>query len=96
MYEVLKVKRMMEIKSSIVRNRKSIPRRTGNGSTGLKWKAVILVEGGLSLERLHHIPSGSMIKLCTNDKSLWEVFISPDYEKNVKLLAKRLDAVAFI
>jgi hypothetical protein len=97
MYEVLKVKRMMQVKSNVVRNRKKIPVvQGGRGMTKAKWRAVILVEGGLTLERLNHIPSGSEIKLCIQDKTLWEIFIPEDYKKSVKLLAKRLDAVAFL
>ena len=96
MYEVLNVKRMMEVKSPNVRNRKSIPKPSGNGNKKPQWRAVILVEGGLTLERLNHIPSGSEIKLCIQDKTVWEVFIPIDYKKSVKLLAKRLNAVAFL
>lgn len=97
MYEVLNVKRMMKVKSNVVRNRKKVPRAAaGRYSSVEKWQAVILVEGGLTLERLNHIPAGSEIKLCMQDKTLWEVFIPIDYKKSVKLLAKRLDAVAFI
>jgi len=96
MYEVLDVKRMMKIKSPHVRNRKSIPRPAGDRSRNPPWKAVILVEAGISLEKLNHIPAGSEIKLCIQDKTLWEVFIAHDCEENIKKLAKRLDAIAFL
>ena len=97
MYEVLDVKRMMKVKSNHVRNRKTIPKApSGRYPAKEMWGGVILVEGGLTLERLHHIPAGSEIKLCIQDKTLWEVFIPIDYKKSVKLLAKRLDAIAFL
>ena len=96
MYEVLDVKRMMQIKSPHVRNRKSIPKPSGNGNKKPLWKAVILVEAGLSLEKLSATPAGSQIKLCIQDKTLWEVFVPYYYQGNVKNLAKRLDAVAFM
>ena len=88
---------MMQVKSNVVRNRKTIPKApSGRYAAKETWSGVILVEGGLTLERLHHIPAGSEIKLCIQDKTLWEVFIPIDYKKSVKLLAKRLDAVAFL
>lgn len=97
MYEVLDVKRMMKVKSNHVRNRKTIPNApAGRANNVKKWCAIILVEGGLSLERLHHIPAGSEIRLCIQDKTLWEIFIPENYKKSVKILAKRLDAIAFL
>ncbi len=87
----------MKVKSNVVRNRKTIPKASrGRYVSEETWGGVILVEGGLTLERLHHIPAGSEIKLCIQDKTLWEIFIPIDYKKSVKLLAKRLDAVAFL
>lgn len=87
----------MQVKSNVVRNRKTIPKASrGRYVSKETWGGVILVEGGLTLERLHHIPAGSEIRLCMQDKTLWEVFIPINYKKSVKLLAKRLDAIAFL
>ena len=97
MYEVLNVKRMMKVKSPHVRNRKKIPKASrGRYHSKETWCGVILVEGGLSLEKLHHIPAGAELKLCLQDRALWEVFIPIEYKKSVKLLAKRLDAIAYM
>lgn len=93
MYEVLDVKRMMEVKSHAVRNRKSPPTSTNKKNP---WGAMILVSSGTSIEKLKLLPEGSEIKLCLKDRTVWEVFIPKDYKKSVKLLAKRLDAVAFL
>tara|TARA_R110001606_G_scaffold138743_2_gene277037 strand:- start:77 stop:367 length:291 start_codon:yes stop_codon:yes gene_type:complete len=96
MYEVLNIKRMMRVKSQTVRNRTAPPLVSGNKKRASKWGGMILISAGTSIEMLNHIPSGSEIKLCPQDKSLWEVLIPLDYTKNIKLLAKRLDAVAFL
>lgn len=96
MYEVLDVKRMMRVKSTIVRNRQRIPKAAAGRSNGDEWCALILVEQGLSLEKLNAIPAGSVIKLCIQDKTLWEIFIPKGYKKNIKMLAKVLDAVAYL
>lgn len=99
MYEVLDVKRMMRVKSTVVRNRQRIPKAAAgrsNPANGVEWCALILVEQGLSLEKLNAIPAGSIIKLCIQDKTLWEIFIPKDYKKSIKMLAKRLDAVAYL
>lgn len=93
MYEVLNVKRMMEIKSYTVRNRKKPP-TSSNSKT--PWRSMIVVSSGTPLEKLKLLPEGSEIKLCLQDRSIWEVFIPNNYKKSVKLLAKRLDAIAFL
>lgn len=97
MYEVLDVKRMMKVKSPIVRSRKLPPQRRGGTNTkAIRWGGVFLVKSGTSMDKLQYIPAGSDIKLCMQDRSLWEVMIPTDYKKSKRLLAKRLDAIAFM
>ena len=97
MYEVLDIPRMMRVKAPHVRNRKAIPREPGGKYANRdKWGGVILVKAGLSKEHFRLIPYGSAIKLCLQDRSVWEVYLPLNFKKSVKLLAKRLDAIAFM
>lgn len=97
MYEVLDIKRMMTIKSPTVRSRSKPPqRRGGTNAQTRRWGGVFLISAGTSMDKLQHIPEGSDIKLCLQDRSLWEVMIPEDYEKNKKRLAERLNAIAFM
>lgn len=99
MYEVLDRSKYETIKSKNVKFRQSVPARSGGGLANdrpSKWSAMILISAGMSYEQLRHIPEGSLIKLCQQDRQCWEVLIPVGYEKNIKLLAKRLDAVAFL
>lgn len=80
----------MRVKSPHVRNRKATP------SNRTQWGGMILIREGTSIQQLRLLPSGSEIRLCMQDKSVWEVFIPNNYKKSVKLLAKRLDAIAFM
>ena len=87
----------MKVKSPIVRARKLPPqRRGGTIDKTMRWGGVFLVNSGTSMDKLQHIPAGSNIKLCMQDRSLWEVMIPEDYKKNKRILAKRLDAIAFM
>ena len=90
MYEVIDVQRMIRVKSTFVRNRKNVPSRHN------QWGGMILIRGGTPIQQLRLLPSGSEIKICMQDKTVWEVFIPRDFKKSVKLLAKRLDAIAFM
>lgn len=97
MYEVLDIQKMMRVKASHVRNRQSIPREPGGRHANKdKWGGVILVKAGLPKEQFRLIPSGAAIKLCLQDRSVWEVYLPLNFKKSVKLLAKRLDAIAFM
>ena len=96
MYEVLDVPRMMRIKSPHVRNRKNLPTQIRRGPNRIHWGGMILIREGTSMQQLRLIPDGSEIKLCIQDKSVWEVYIPKEYKKSLKLLAKRLDAIAFM
>ena len=97
MYEVLDIQKMMRVKASHVRNRQSIPKTPGGRHANKdKWGGVILVKAGLPKEQFRLIPAGSELKQCIQDKSVWEVFIPLEFKKSKKLLAKRLDAIAFM
>jgi len=95
MYEVLDVKSMMTVKSKIIRTRKHIPNSMGKNSKPL-WSCILLIKAGTSIDRLNHLPSGSHIKMVMQDRTVWEVFIPAEFKKSKKLLAKRLDAIAFM
>ena len=86
----------MRVKSSHIRNRPRIPSDTGRYAKGNKWGGLILIKAGLPKEQLELIPAGSELKMCLKDSSVWEVFIPVEFKKSVKLLAKRLDAIAFM
>jgi len=94
MYEVLDIPRMMKVKSPVVRGRKHIPK--GSSDPKLRYGAVFLVRAGMSLDLLNDLPDGTVIKVCLQDRSLWEVFVPGEFKKSKKLFAKRLDAVAFM
>ena len=90
MYEVLDIPKMIRIKSPHVRHRKKPP------SNRKQWGGMILIREGTSMQQLRLLPSGSEIKICMQDKTVWEVFIPISFNKNIKLLAKRLNAIAFM
>jgi hypothetical protein len=97
MYEVLDIPKMMKVKASHIRNRSRIPvRSNGNANTKVKWGGLILVKAGLSKEQFRLIPAGSELKHCIQDRSVWEIYIPAEFKKSKKLLAKRLDAIAFM
>tara|TARA_R110001606_G_scaffold26275_1_gene84959 strand:+ start:27 stop:326 length:300 start_codon:yes stop_codon:yes gene_type:complete len=99
MYEVLDRPKYETIKSKNVKLRSRPPERSGGGAANnrpSKWSAMILIAAGTSIEKLNHIPEGSLIKLCSQDRQCWEVLIPVGYTKNIRLLAKRLDAIAFL
>ena len=98
MYEVLDVSRMIRIKSPHVRNRTAPPVKRGvpKHENRNLWGGLLLINAGTPSEALRLLPDGSEIKCCIQDKSVWEVYIPLDFKKNVKLLAKRLDAIAFM
>lgn len=97
MYEVLDIPRMIRIKAGYVRNRKHIPKDQGMRRMKIpKWGGMILVDSKLSKEQFQLIPAGSDIKMCIQDPSVWEIFIPSEFKKSRKLLAKRLDAIAYM
>ena len=98
MYEVLDIPRMIRIKSPHVRNRSAPPQKRGiySDKTKNKWAGLLLINSGTPIEALKLLPDGSEIKCCIQDRSVWEVYIPINVKKSIKLLAKRLDAIAFM
>ena len=97
MYEVLDIPKMMKVKATHIRTRKHIPKHnTNRRAKDSKWGGLILVKAGLRKEQFLQIPAGSQLILCIQDPSVWELYIPVEFKKNVKLLAKRLDAIAFM
>lgn len=97
MYEVLDIPKMMKVKASHIRNRSRIPvRSNGSAINKNKWGGLILVKAGLPKEQVRLIPAGSELKQCIQDPSVWEIYIPAEFKKSKKLLAKRLDAIAFM
>tara|TARA_R110000796_G_scaffold163631_3_gene280605 strand:+ start:6986 stop:7282 length:297 start_codon:yes stop_codon:yes gene_type:complete len=98
MYEVLDQPRMDAVKEARVRNRKHLPKLAGikRDYRKPKWGAMILISGGTSTEKLMNLPCGSEMKICLTDRSIWEVFIPADSKENIKILAKKLDAIAYM
>ena len=97
MYEVLDIPKMMRVKASHIRNRSRIPMRANANTVNKnKWGGLILVKAGLPKEQFRLIPAGSELKQCIQDKSVWEIFLPVEFKKSKKLLAKRLDAIAFM
>ena len=97
MYEVLDIPKMMRVKASHIRNRSRIPVRSNGSSINKnKWGGLILVKSGLPKEYFRLIPDGSELKLCIQDRSVWEIYIPLEFKKNTKLIAKRLNAIAFM
>tara|TARA_R110000796_G_scaffold70400_2_gene160187 strand:+ start:12044 stop:12340 length:297 start_codon:yes stop_codon:yes gene_type:complete len=98
MYEVLDKDRMKAVKAQHVRERRHLPKLAGiyNADRKPKWVAMILVSSGTSMDKLKHLPGGCEIKLCMLDKAVWEILVPTDFKDNKELLAKRLDAIAFL
>ena len=95
MYEVLDIPKMMKVKAPHIRNRSRIPKDSG-GKHKQKWGGLILVRAGLSKEQMNLIPDGSSLRMCYSDPSVWEVYVPASFKHSKKLLAKRLNAVAFM
>ena len=97
MYEVLDVPRMMKIKSATIRNRQRIPVRPNGRNSGKEnWSGLIVLKAGTPVELLRFLPENTELRQCVHDKSVWEAYLPHDFKKSVKLLAKRLDAIAFM
>lgn len=97
MYEVLDIPRMMSIKSATVRNRQRIPKRpNGPKARQDNWSGLLVLKAGTPVELLRLLPPDTELRQCVHDKSVWEAYLPHNFKKSVKLLAKRLDAIAFM
>ena len=97
MYEVLDVEKMMRIKSATVRNRQRIPIKPNGRRSGKEnWSGLIVLKAGTPIQLLRLLPSDTELKQCVHDKSVWEAYLPHDFNNSVRLLAKRLNAIAFM
>ena len=95
MYEVLDIPKMIDIKAKHVRGIERLPKAPGDKKTS-RWGGMMIIRSGTGRDKLNFLPEGCELKMCLQDTSVWEVFIPAEYKKSKKLLAKRLDAIAFM